>query len=162
MKIKIMNWGPIETCEYDLDRSLIVTYGENNIGKSYAMQVVYLLLKQLRVYSENGFFPRRYFSEFDEQRELVQDLVKEFVLNESLEVKNITEDILNYYTKSLEESLLEDFIASLRNTFGTYDSILERNPEIAVCLSEYVTLYFFVNELFCMDLQQIRQRRTTN
>ena len=44
MKIEIENWGPIERFEYDFTKSMIVAYGENNIGKSYAMQVVYLFL----------------------------------------------------------------------------------------------------------------------
>ena len=43
MKIKIVNFGPIKEFEFDLSKKLIVTYGDNNIGKSYAMQVVYLL-----------------------------------------------------------------------------------------------------------------------
>ena len=45
MKIKITDFGPIKEFEFDLSKKLIVTYGDNNIGKSYAMQVAYLLLK---------------------------------------------------------------------------------------------------------------------
>ena len=45
MKIKIINFGPMKKFEVDLSRDLIVIYGKNNIGKSYAMSVVYLLLK---------------------------------------------------------------------------------------------------------------------
>ena len=48
MKITIQNWGPVGKFQYDFSKSLIVTYGENNIGKSYAMQVVYLFLKNLK------------------------------------------------------------------------------------------------------------------
>ena len=51
MRIKIKNWGPVREFEYDLSKSVIVTYGDNNIGKSYAMQVVYLLLKHLVAYA---------------------------------------------------------------------------------------------------------------
>ena len=40
MKVIIENWEPIEKCEYNLDKSVSVTYGENNIGKSYAMQCI--------------------------------------------------------------------------------------------------------------------------
>ena len=47
MKIKIVNFGPIKEFEFDLSKKLIVTYGDNNIGKSYAMQVVYLLFKKI-------------------------------------------------------------------------------------------------------------------
>ena len=45
MRIKITNFGPIKEFEFDFSKKLIATYGDNNIGKSYAMQVVYLLLK---------------------------------------------------------------------------------------------------------------------
>ena len=45
MKIKIVNFGPIKEFEFDFSKKLIATYGDNNIGKSYAMQVVYLLFK---------------------------------------------------------------------------------------------------------------------
>ena len=41
MKIKIERFGPIREFTYDLDKDLIITYGNNNIGKSYAMQIVY-------------------------------------------------------------------------------------------------------------------------
>ena len=43
----ITDFGPIRNFEFDINKSLIVTYGENNIGKSYAMQIVYLLFKTL-------------------------------------------------------------------------------------------------------------------
>ena len=45
MKVDIKNFGPIRKFSYDLDKDLVITYGNNNIGKSYAMQIVYLLLK---------------------------------------------------------------------------------------------------------------------
>lgn len=54
MKIKIVNFGPIKEFEFDLSKKLIVTYGDNNIGKSYAMQVVYLLLKCISGFSYRG------------------------------------------------------------------------------------------------------------
>ena len=47
MIIKISDFGPIKEFEFNLNKDLTVTYGSNNIGKSYAMQIVYLLLKNL-------------------------------------------------------------------------------------------------------------------
>lgn len=47
MDIKLLNFGPIKEYRFDLSKDLIVTYGKNNIGKSYAMSMVYLLLKYL-------------------------------------------------------------------------------------------------------------------
>ena len=51
MKARIINWGPIADCEFDLDKDLLVIYGENSVGKSYAMQVLYIVLKQIRICS---------------------------------------------------------------------------------------------------------------
>ena len=45
MKITIKNFGPIDHFEFDLEKDLHVIYGENNIGKSWAIEVLYLLLK---------------------------------------------------------------------------------------------------------------------
>ena len=47
MKVVIKNFGPIKNYEVDLRKKLIVNYGPNNIGKSCAMNVVYLLIKNL-------------------------------------------------------------------------------------------------------------------
>ena len=47
MKITIRNFGPIKKYEADLSKMLIVNYGINNIGKSCAMNVTYLLIKNL-------------------------------------------------------------------------------------------------------------------
>ncbi len=44
LKIEIENWGPIERFEYDFYKIHDSCLWENNIGKSYAMQVVYLFL----------------------------------------------------------------------------------------------------------------------
>ena len=46
--IEIKNFGPIKEIGFDLSKDLIMVYGKNNIGKSYAISVIYLLLKQLK------------------------------------------------------------------------------------------------------------------
>ncbi|OQX13783.1 MAG: hypothetical protein BWK80_42500, partial [Desulfobacteraceae bacterium IS3] len=45
MIIKIKNFGPIKEFEIDLSKDFSIIYGKNNIGKSYAVSVVYLILK---------------------------------------------------------------------------------------------------------------------
>lgn len=47
MKIKIENFGPIHKFEIDLSKNISLIYGKNNIGKSYAISVVYMFLKSL-------------------------------------------------------------------------------------------------------------------
>jgi AAA15 family ATPase/GTPase len=47
MKITIKDFGPIKNYEVDLRKKFIVNYGLNNIGKSCAMNVIYLMVKNL-------------------------------------------------------------------------------------------------------------------
>lgn len=48
MKIEINNFGPIKHFVFDLDKDFHIVYGKNNIGKSYAISLVYLILKSFR------------------------------------------------------------------------------------------------------------------
>lgn len=47
MNITIENFGPINKFEIDLSKKISLIYGKNNIGKSYAISVVYMFLKSL-------------------------------------------------------------------------------------------------------------------
>jgi predicted ATPase len=51
MIIKIKNFGPIKEFEIDLSKDFSIIYGKNNIGKSYAVSVVYLILKKIISYN---------------------------------------------------------------------------------------------------------------
>lgn len=125
MKIVIERFGPIERFEYDLTKNLIVTYGDNNIGKSYAMQVVYLLLKTLKQVSSRpvnvhlNCYNRliRYFVELNEDKMAASDdSIESLVQDNSIEL--------------FENSILQDLIDSFRNTFGNFDSIVKKEPTI--------------------------------
>ncbi len=47
MKIEIQNLGPIHHFEFDLEKDLHLLYGENNVGKSFAVNILYCLLKPI-------------------------------------------------------------------------------------------------------------------
>lgn len=47
MKISIKNFGPIKSFDFDLDKDFHIIYGKNNIGKSYAISVVYMIIKSV-------------------------------------------------------------------------------------------------------------------
>ena len=112
MKIKIVNFGPIKEFEFDLSKKLIVTYGDNNIGKSYAMQVVYLLLKA--------------FQDFPTE-EITSMLLRISKFIDKMQKDKVLEDIksddnaLNPKINILKEMLnvvMQKFMTSCRNTFG--------------------------------------------
>jgi predicted ATPase len=45
MQIKIRNFGPIKAFDFDLEKNWVVIFGKNNMGKSYGIYMVYLLVK---------------------------------------------------------------------------------------------------------------------
>ncbi len=55
MKITLKNFGPIAHFEFDVDKDMHVIFGKNNIGKSYAITAVYLILKNFLEYLPNIF-----------------------------------------------------------------------------------------------------------
>lgn len=121
MKIKIVNFGPIKEFEFDLSKKLIVTYGDNNIGKSYAMQVVYLLLKAFQDFpTEEMTSMLLRFSKFIEkmQKEKTSDGIKSDDKATEQEV-DISNAMLNV--------VMQKFMTSCRNTFGNLDVTLSKS-----------------------------------
>lgn len=145
MKIEIMNWGPVQRCEYDLDKPLIVTYGENNIGKSYVMQVVYLLLKNLLVFAELNRHIGNYAG-LGIQLGKVEECIKAFAMQADETMEDITDVIFFSYTRILEDLLLAEFRTSLENTFGTFDHIIKNRPVIKLILGSKKEYTFLLNQ----------------
>lgn len=142
MKITIENFGPIEKFEYNLDKELIVTYGNNNIGKSYAMQVVYLLLKTFivnmfmspRTYRQMYLFPRQIDVLMPEEK--VENIVRTFMESDE-QVRDITKDIVTEVNNLITSAFMPEFLNSCKNTFGNLQKTLEKNPRITVDYKEY-------------------------
>lgn len=53
LKIFLRNIGPIYAYDFDLSKSIHLIYGKNNIGKSHAISIIYLILKNLKDQDEN-------------------------------------------------------------------------------------------------------------
>lgn len=136
MRITIKNWGPLKQVEYDLSKNLIVTYGDNNIGKSYAMQVIYLLLKHLIAYAKKAVRIGRslYYYDYEESpRESldpIEQLVIAFYRDESSDVRDISRELIEISEKQMGRELYPRLANSFQNTFGTYEHILSEKPEI--------------------------------
>ncbi len=112
MEIKIFNFGPIKKFEFDLSKDLIIIYGKNYIGKSYAMAVVYLLLKHFLEIDilQIGEIVRREVHD-EKNRDVGKEIFDGKECNISKEVNGIIKDVLNIY---LSDKLGKSF----KNTFG--------------------------------------------
>lgn len=144
MKVKIENWGPIKCCEYDLDKDVIVTYGDNNIGKSYAMQLIYLYLRELIQYSNTVIQYRSLFSVRDNS--MIEKFVMDFASNDNLKELDITDKIIECMALRLKADVIRELDNSLRNTFGTYDDIIENDPIVTFNISNDISCKFCIKD----------------
>lgn len=117
MKITISNFGPIGHIEMDLSKKLIITYGKNNIGKSYAMTMVYLFLKNLidKRSTKYKFFMDLEYSRNSKLTKIYNELEKTYQQTDNFKIdKNINEAV----TIILNQSIMPDFEKSMLNSFG--------------------------------------------
>lgn len=125
MKIEINNLGPIGKYSIDLEKSLIVTYGENNIGKSYAMQLVYLILRDLgRVYSSRSYLVNMY-NPVNLMTAEAEKIVKDFMAK-SVDTTDITDEVIRIVGKTFTQSFFMTLKESMVNTFGTYEQMVDK------------------------------------
>lgn len=147
MKIKIVNFGPIKEFEFDFSKKLIATYGDNNIGKSYAMQVVYLLFKrffqlskEMGIYSYHAEIHTSINNRVLEVSENLWDLIRG--KNDEKEcVYQLTDLVFDY----LSLGMIPELLNSYSNTFANFDNILKKNPHIYICLPN-CTMDFRLND----------------
>jgi len=111
MEIKILNFGPIKKFEFDLSKDLIMIYGKNNVGKSYSMSVVYLLLKNLSNIDHFRLSEITRITVEKNEKTVKAQLNEEKECNLTKTVNNIIKDILN-------EAIGENLDNSFKNTFG--------------------------------------------
>ncbi|MGB0861682.1 MAG: AAA family ATPase [Saprospiraceae bacterium] len=126
MKIQIENFGPIHSFEFDLEEDFHIIYGKNNIGKSYAISVVYLLLKNI-IKRRNEFLNLFRFLIEDNSRLLfintITNSIKEKQKSSDNASFSIKEDVQNYVKTIIEKTLIQSVQKSLENSFSDFKNI---------------------------------------
>ena len=121
MKISIKNFGPIDHFEFDLEKDLHVIYGENNIGKSWAISLLYLSLKSWKALANLSI--EQFNSIKEKQKYRLENTNKKFLLPE---------------TTWEEDEFIRDFNNSLYNTFTQMKNFISGlEPEI-----KFITNHF--------------------
>ena len=82
MEIHINDFGIIEHCSYDFTKSMIITYGQNNIGKSYSMQTIYIVL---RTFAEESLRRTRYVDYTYSNSHRLQNTILDFIKSDRYE-----------------------------------------------------------------------------
>ncbi len=145
MVIRISSFGPIKEFEFNLDKDLTVIYGSNNIGKSYAMQVVYLLLKNLLALTEHPrilssyYLPSKYGRMGNSEKAVLNSTIA-FLDKESSAV-DITGKVNSAISERLSVMAGAGLKTSFLNTFGDL-SYLERKenrgtPRVDATMGKY-------------------------
>ncbi len=133
MQIEIKNFGPIDNLTFDLDKDIHLIYGQNSIGKSYAIYAVYLLLKNITKEYEKTPIVSSSDTMFSSMGPLYTYKVGNFteeiseIFNSKLKSlsENQTLDIIEDYNLVFEIALYKTFFGSaLKNSFlTTFSSI---------------------------------------
>ncbi len=169
MKIIIENLGPIKKFDFDINKDFHIIYGKNNIGKSYAISAIYILLKYLVIepIRLESFLIFKFL--IGENKEKSQD-VEKLILNienkireqknREFSINKISENIL---ISTIKESYLPEITKSFKNSFSNFENLknkLNTNDfSIKILLSEFqFTIKLSKNnELFISSLQFVRK-----
>ncbi|MEA5139439.1 AAA family ATPase [Arcicella rigui] len=116
MLIELQNFGPIKSFQFDTSKDIHAIFGKNNIGKSYAISAVYLILKNLSDYS---YYDNEYTLDFalSYEKTAIEKTVEKRVFDLNFLKYDIKKEILEYFKGSLNTHLLSGINNSLKNTF---------------------------------------------
>lgn len=151
MIITIKNFGPIKEFEFDTNTDFMLMVGENNVGKSYAVSVIYLVIKVFlqgreRIYRDN---------EFQSEVNTLLDFLYREVLPSAEEV-SLT-DATNKSVKALfERTFVDSLTRSMQNTFGSLiglnNNYIEDEFEVKISWNEFrITFKLSDNSLKISD-----------
>lgn len=159
MKIILNDFGPIDFFSFDLKKDLNIIFGKNNIGKSYAISAIYLVIKKILRASEGSSLAlMNYYFRTGETllREPpiqsigdlldIQDSIAKEILSNNNQDTNINLPIERIIKILIDDILIQELEKSLNNSFDSIEkldnqisqkkfSITLSFPEIIVIIS---------------------------
>ena len=145
MIIELQNFGPIKSFKFDTSKDMHAIFGKNNIGKSYAISAVYLILKNILIY---GATPKilsedkneivgssRFGDDINEKLKLYN--INELDITEQLELKitdRINTSLLLSINKSFENTYVLKYLQNQSNTNDFKISIIDKFASLIIKL----------------------------
>jgi predicted ATPase len=131
MIIELQHFGPIRRFELDLTKDLTLVFGDNNIGKSYAIIAVYLICKNLSYFPERGRDNFRELMEtidsesiiFSEIRKKIKKAIDRLSTSTEVSVVDIVEDFAPASLTGFLDRLNDSFASS----FSSIESLTPAN-----------------------------------
>lgn len=118
MKIELENFGIVKNFAFDTNNDFSIIFGKNNTGKSYAISVVYLVIKNI-LNLEDPFFIHSLISEIN-VTEKAEEFQKKLGNKKSINIKNDIEELL---IESLSKTLIESIQESFESTFDSIENL---------------------------------------
>jgi predicted ATP-dependent endonuclease of OLD family len=172
MEIEIKNFGPIDYLKFDLNKDIHLLYGKNAVGKSYAMALIYCLVKNFKQ-NQLELADIKYHIDSDNSS-LIEFVNSNISTLEEYKTLNITKVFIDKQNEIFKKILLSDLQNSILNTFSTFNNLTNKysknNFEIIVSISKNERIIFFINKEGNLDLIytniqfliQIQKDRDTN
>jgi len=117
MQVKIEDFGPVSSFEFDSDKIFQLIVGDNNIGKSYVLSAYYFVVKSLL---DLTTLPWRYyqFAELMETQEDFFDDKTDAEVDKVLKAKSGSRDIdiTHFYKECVKFAIAQSFL----NVFSEY------------------------------------------
>lgn len=145
MKIEIKNLGPISTFDFDLSKDFNIIFGQNNIGKSYAITAIYLILKNLTRLRTSPiefdyYYIRRNFRayvgyEFERnallhgdrslvnQVDSIQEKLIAKIKSSDEEEVDIANEVEKLFKTILNQVLVQELEKSFKNSFSSIENL---------------------------------------
>lgn len=121
MKIEINNLGIIQQFTIDLAKDLHLIYGKNNVGKSYAVHVVYLVLKSFKDFKE-----QLYKNVTGSERRFFNAKIRTVVVSDSVQI--IKRNCKPHYEAFLQNVFNRLLIPVLKTLFiNSFDGVKHLN-----------------------------------
>jgi len=127
MLITIENFGAIKHFQFDTEKDLYLIFGKNSVGKSYAISLVYLIVKHILELRDPRIFRYEMPYFFDKEFNLnIKELEEKVEKNNDKEIdisnyveKHLISYLNNFLVKVLNDSLINTFndVSNLQNKF---------------------------------------------
>jgi len=138
MKIELKNFGIVKNFHFNTKNDFSIIFGKNNTGKSYAISVVYLLIKNILLLEESLIF-RLVFPDLNSDKYIPR--FKTLLENKkSISIKKEIEEII---TNILSEILVVNISESFKSTFDSIDNLQNKLVDEELTIKIYSDLIHF-------------------
>ena len=137
MKISIYNLGPIYRYTFDTDRAFQLLVGKNSVGKSYALTLVYIVLKELIGISESRSLRSPLTAAVEDPE--IEGTLRRLNPWKEYQERDISVPMAEILGHLIDSALAERLSAPMVSSFGPEGSLGNR----------------FSNEVFRVDIESV-------